>query len=312
MHAETVMKGFDKECFIGSTIVSMYAKSRQLAEAQAVFDQLKVKEVVSWTALITGYLEHGPAKEALECFAKMQDLGVPLDDFTFASVLKACGSMGAIAKGYAMHREALKKGFDLDLYVATALLDMYVKSSSPAEAWFVFDKLSIRDVTSWNALISGLSDHGGHLALNCFAIMRREGAVMPDSITFSGLLTACGRSSLVTEGRDIFKMMMEEYGITPTIDHYTCMIDLLARTGHLREAAKYLESTPSPPSIETWRALLTACKLYGEVELGSKCFRHLLRIDPELAASYVLMADVYAGTESWDKVITMDGIETFS
>jgi hypothetical protein len=79
----------------------------------------------------------------------------------------------------------------------------------------------------------------------------------------------------------------------------------------LREAAKYLESTPSPPSIETWRALLNACKLYGEVELGSKCFRHLLRIDPELAASHVLMADVYAGSESWDKVITLDGIETF-
>jgi pentatricopeptide repeat protein len=314
-HAEAVLKGFDDECFVGSTAVSMYAKSGLLADAKAVFEHLKAKkELVSWTALIAGYAEHGAARDALECFGEMQDSsGVPPDDFTLASAIRACASIGAIAKGRAIHGEALKAGFERDLCVGTALLDMYAKSASRDEARSVFDKLPIRDVTSWNALICGLSDHGGQMALDCFAIMRRERAVMPDSITFSGLLTACAHSSLVTEGRDIFRMMVQEYGISPSADHYTCMIDLLARAGRLREAAKSLETTPSPPSIQTWRDLLNACKLYGEAELGSKCFRHLLRIDPDLAASHVaLVADVYAGSESWgDQAITLDGIETF-
>ena len=111
-YMEVVLKGFERECFVGSTLVGMYVKLRLLEEARAVFDQLEVNEVVSWTALITGYVEHGPAKEALECFENMQSMGIPLDNFTCASVLKACGIIGAVLKGYEMHREVLKKGFE--------------------------------------------------------------------------------------------------------------------------------------------------------------------------------------------------------
>ena len=179
---------------------------------------------------------------------------------------------------------------------------MYVKSGSPQEAQVMFDKLTIRDVASWNALLSGLADHEGSLALNCFASMQHEG-VKPDSITFSCLLSTRSHSSLVMEGHGFFKTMIEEYGLTPTIDHYTCMIDLLARTCNLCEDAKYLESTPSPPSIETWRALLYACKLYGETELGSRCFHNLAHVDSELVA----LANVYTGSESWDNIIAMNG-----
>lgn len=305
VHMETVCRGYECDDFVGCSLVGMYAKWGLLEEAREVFDQLQVQDVVSWTSLITGYAEHGLAEEALKCFDHMRKLGIPVDDFTLACMLKACGSMAALDKGHQLHQEVLRKGLETDLFVGTSLLDMYAKGGSPAEARVMFDKLSFRDVVSWNALISGFGNHEGHLAIKCFENMRHEG-VKPDAITFACVLTACSHGSLVQKGQELFKMMTDVYNLSPTVDHYTCMIDLLARTGHLQEALKYLESMASPPSVETWRALLNACRTYGGVHLALKCFNHLVQMNPELAASGLFMADTYEDRCFWEMVFAKE------
>ncbi|KAI5060613.1 hypothetical protein GOP47_0025033 [Adiantum capillus-veneris] len=292
LHMETVYRGYEIEDFVGRSLVGMYTKLGLLEDAQEVFDQLYVQDVVSWTTLITGYTEHGLAKEALKCFDHMQKLGILTDGLTLACVLKACRIVGASNKGYQLHQEALKKGLETDPFVGTSLLDMYVKGGSPAEVHVMVSKLLTRDIISWNALISGFGIHEGHWAVQCFENMLCIG-VRPDSVTFACVITACSHASLVLKGEEFFRMMIEDYSLSPTVEHYTCMIDLLARTGLLHEALKYLESMDPPPDTQTLRAFLNACKTYGGVELASTCLGQLVQINPDFASFNSCIAEDY-------------------
>ncbi|KAH7416503.1 hypothetical protein KP509_14G094700 [Ceratopteris richardii] len=280
-HMECVLRGYESENVIGCSIVGMYAKLGLLQDAQIIFDHLHVKDAVSWTSLITGYAEHGYASDALQCFDQMQKLDILADDLTFACILKACGSVGASGKGYQLHQEVLKKGIDTDIFVGMSLLELYSKDRSPREVDVIFSNLLVQDVISWNSLISGFGIHEGYLAVKCFENMLLLG-VKPDDVTFSCVLSACSHASLVHEGQEFLRMMMEEYTLSPSTEHYTCMIDLLARTGLLHEALKCLGSMASPPDMETWRALLSACRMYGGSQLASTCIEHLLHMNTDV------------------------------
>jgi pentatricopeptide repeat protein len=136
------------------------------------------------------------------------------------------------------------------------------------------------------------------LALQCFNEMHKHG-VHPDNITFTCLLHACSRAKLQHKGREIFRMMIEKYGISPTIDHYTCMVDLYAKSGCLVEIEDFLNPV-SEPSL--WTALLTACKMHGERDLGNRCFEQLVRANPDQAAPYILMTKTYLNDDFIDDI----------
>lgn len=294
LHIELTQQGLDKDPVVGITLVDLYAKCALLAEAQYIFDGLPVHDVVSQTALMAGYAEHGPFQEVLKLYKGMQLEGVSPNSCTFVCVVKACSNMGALHKGYEMHMEIVKRGHEIDLCVGNILVDMYGRCGSLAESLDVFNELPIQDVVAWSALIKGFGmNHQVELALHYFMHMQEQG-LKPDAATMSCVLSACSRSNLVHDGQKVFKAMRNEYGVTPNIDHYTCMIDLLARAGHLLEAERLLEFMPDPADEESWTALLTACKMYGEVELGHKCFQQLVCLNPISSVPYLLMSDIYA------------------
>eukprot|EP00250_Pteridium_aquilinum_P009322 c18595_g3_i1 orf=2-544(+) len=180
----------------------MYAKCGSLTEAQDVFDELPYRNVVSWTSLITGYVEHGHTEEALDCFERMQREGFSPDRVTFLSVLRACGSLGTVDKSQQIHAQILKCGLlERDVVVGTALVDTYGKCSLLAKAKEVFDMLRVHDVVSWNALITGYAYHGyGEEALDCFKQMQRQG-VSPNRVTFASALKACGTLGASDKGQ---------------------------------------------------------------------------------------------------------------
>eukprot|EP00250_Pteridium_aquilinum_P013759 c21557_g3_i1 orf=1-1188(+) len=242
---------------------------------------------------MAGYAEHGPFQKALEVYKHMQLEGVSPNSFTFACVVKACGNMGALHKGHDVHMEIIKQGVETDLCVGNVLVDMYGRCGTLAESLDVFNKLPIQDVVAWSALIKGFGmNHEVELALQYFMDMQEQG-LKADAATMSCLLSACSRANLVHDGQKIFKVMRNEYGVTPNIDHYTCIIDLLARAGHLYEAERLLEFMPDPADEETWTALLSACKAHGEIELGLKCFQQLVRLNPMSSVPYLLMSNIY-------------------
>ncbi|KAL6188870.1 hypothetical protein ACLB2K_040261 [Fragaria x ananassa] len=159
-----------------------------------------------------------------------------------------------------------------------------------------------KDVVSWTSIIVGAAQHGrAEEALTLYDGMVGAG-IKPNEVTFVGLIYACSHVGFVSKGRAIFRSMIEDYGIRPCLQHYTCFLDLLSRSGHLGEALNVISSMPFEPDEPTWAALLSACKHHGDTQMGIRVADHLLSLNPEDPSSYILLSNVYAGAGMWQNV----------
>ncbi|KAJ7532329.1 hypothetical protein O6H91_14G082900 [Diphasiastrum complanatum] len=299
IHTQVIERGLEGSVFVGNGLVDMYAKCGSIDEARKVFDRLPAKDVVSWNAMIAGYAQQGLGEQALHLFELMQQEDMKPNDATYLSILKACGSIAAIDQGKRIHAQIIKCGLETNVFVGSALVDMYSKCGDLNEANKVLIKLPVRNVVSWNAMISGHAQHGlGKEALQLYKEMQREG-IKPDSATFVSLLSACSHANLTHEGFDLFHSMLDDHGIRPELQHYGCMVDLLSRRGSLSEAEKFVIKMPIVPSADIWMSVLAACKTHGNVELARRSFDSILKLEPSNDAAYVLMANIYAVAGRW-------------
>eukprot|EP00250_Pteridium_aquilinum_P018768 c24206_g12_i2 orf=1-1812(+) len=221
IHGEIICKGLEQDLFVGNMLVDYYAKCGSFAEAQETFHKLQTRDTVAWTALITGYVEHGCGEEALYYFEKMLNEGVSWDAVTLVCSLTACGNTRAAGKGGALHAEAARKGLlDTELSVGRTLVDMYAKLGSLAVAQEVFDTLPARGVACYNSLIAGYA-HLGESA-SVFLMFERmiAGGLNPDAVTYIIVLHACCQSSLFDKGHTHFEAMSKKYGIVPSLEHH--------------------------------------------------------------------------------------------
>lgn len=293
LHAELTKKGFEREILAGNVLVDLYGKCGLLEEAQNLFDKLSVHGVISWTALITEYVESGHPEEALFYFEWMQNEGISADKVTLICGLKACGSMEATDKGCRLHTEVVEKGLESETSVGNIMVDMYAKCGLLAEAQAVFHKLLDQDVISWNALITGYAQVGkSEHAFNMFDRMSGQG-MKPNLITFVGVLNACGHVGLVDKRKMILKVMSCEYGLIPTLEHYTRMADLLARAGLIDKAVALIENIALHPDTSIWLTVLGACRKWGDVQLGKYVFHHAVESNEDNATTYVCMSNIY-------------------
>lgn len=229
VHGKLVKTGSKPDAFVASALVDMYAKCGNLEDAHKVFDRMGKGDEVFWTALITGYVQHGFDNEAFQLFKEMQCAGMKPNQFTFASVLRACVSLMALERGRQAHAHIIKVGFELNLFAGNTLVDMYSKCGSIEDAKDAFYKIPKPNVVSWNAMITGCAQHGlGKEVLKLFQEMQLEG-IKPDHITFVGVLSACSRAGLVDEGRRYFNSMSSNYGVDTRLEHCACMVDILGR-----------------------------------------------------------------------------------
>jgi pentatricopeptide repeat protein len=208
--------------------------------------------------------------------------------------LKACGNAGALGKGRELHADIEKALPKANQIVCNALIDMYAKCGMLAKADEVFDKLELRDVISWNALIAGY----GHLrrfadALDTFERMIIEG-VEPNASSFVNVLSACRHASLLERGQRHFEEMSVKFGIAPTIDHYTCMVHLLAHSGELIRAEEMMEQMSPPPDSVTLLGVLLACLKWSNVDIARRAFEKAVRLNTKEAAAYDCMESIYS------------------
>jgi pentatricopeptide repeat protein len=230
----------------------------------------------------------------------MQQEGVEPSSVTFVGVLNACASVVALEEGRCVHQQIVKSGCESNIFVGCSLVDMYAKCGSMEEACKVFNKMPLRNVVSWNAILGGFAMHGhGKEALEHFKQMRAEG-VRPDNTTFVCLLSACSHAGLVDEGLRCFESMSTDCMISARLEHYTCMVDLLGHAGHLHEAEAIIKTMPYKPDAAVWKALLDACRVHGNMEMGERIAKQVLKVDPGNAASYVLLSNIYAAVGKWN------------
>ncbi|KAI5058787.1 hypothetical protein GOP47_0026957 [Adiantum capillus-veneris] len=274
IHAEIARKGFlENGTVLGNALLDMYIKCGFLVMAQQVFDELPCRNIVSWNVLIAGYCQYDHNEEAVGCFECMKHEGLSPDAVTFACAFKACGSMGATEKGKEIHVDLARKGFLAnDPMVGSALVDMYAKCGALSRAREVFNKLPTLDVVLWTTLIAGYCEHGlGEAALKSFVHMRHAGH-SPDVVTFACILKACGSIGATDEGQMHFESISRRYGIMPTVEHHTSMVDLHGRAGRFDEAMALIKKMPSSDQLPAWLAFLGACRKWCNLKLGKMAF----------------------------------------
>ncbi|OVA15501.1 Pentatricopeptide repeat [Macleaya cordata] len=291
-----------KNLVASTSMITGYSKLGKIEAARRIFYQMDEKDLVSWSAMIAGYAESDWPQEALKLFKEMQVSGLKPDQVTMLSVISACSQLGALDQAKWVHIFIKNHGFADVVSVNNALIDMYAKCGSLEEARRVFDKMPRRNVISWTSMITGFAMHGdADNALWFFDQMKAE-KIEPNAVTFVGVLYACSHAGLVDDGRRIFSSMMNDYKIAPKQEHYGCMVDLFGRANLLREAVELIESMPFPPNVIVWGALLSACRVHSEVELGEFAAKRLLELDPDHDGAHVLLSNIYAKARRWGDV----------
>ncbi|KAH9297549.1 hypothetical protein KI387_029231 [Taxus chinensis] len=285
-----------------NAMIAAYAQHGVLSEALRLFNEMPERNVVSWTTMIAGYTRNGFVEKALEAFKQMQSAGVKPNPMTFVSILPACAKMGALEQGMNIHQRVIEYGFLSDVLITSALVDMYAKCGSIHKARELFDKMPRRNVVSWTAIIAGYAMHGFRKdALKLFALMKHSGTY-PDHVSLVCVLFACSHVGLVDEGCKYFSGMSKSFCIMPTMDHYVCMVDLLGRARYLEEALNFIIKMPIKPLLVVWMCLLGACRSHKNIGLGVFIATLFFELDPQNAAPYVLLSNIYAEMGRWGDV----------
>uniref|UniRef100_A0A0D9X5U0 Diacylglycerol kinase n=1 Tax=Leersia perrieri TaxID=77586 RepID=A0A0D9X5U0_9ORYZ len=245
---------------------------------------------------LIGEDQAGDGREALALFARMQAEGVRPDDTVLVGVLAACAQLGVLEQGKWVHGYLKANSIRITVFLGTALVDMYAKCGEVQLGLEVFKGMKEKNVLAWTTMIKGLAMHGrGSEALMLFSQMENLG-VRPDDIAFIGALCACTHTGLVDKGRELFNSMVTKYGIKPKIEHYGCMVDLLARNGLLHEAKEMIEKMPMKPDALIWGALMAGCRFHKNVELAEYVVKHWIELEPDKSGAYVLLGNIYAAS----------------
>ncbi|XP_021893417.1 pentatricopeptide repeat-containing protein At2g33680-like [Carica papaya] len=315
VHGFVIKHGLTWDIILGTALVDLYAKCGNLQSARIVFNSFSPENVTLFNAILVVLTEmDGNGEEdVLVLFNKLRLAGIQPDNVTFSRLLSLSAKQACLVKGKSIHGYTIKTGFGADLTVGNALVTMYAKCGSIGDAYKMFNGMKNHDFVSWNAMISAYALHGqGEKAILVFQEIERLGFA-PDEITVLAVLQACNYSGLWKHGLHLFSDMESKYGITPVIEHFACMVELLGRAGQLSEAVDFIYKSPFPDSPLLWRTLVNVCKLHGDLNFGMVASKHLLELAPNEAASYILVSNMYAGEGMLDEAAkfrtTMDDLK---
>jgi len=293
--------GLSRNVFVATSLVDMYTKCGSMEEARFVFDGMVEKDVVCWSAMIQGYASNGLPREAIELFFEMRKVNVRPDCYAMVGVLSSCARLGALelgnwAKGLMNYEEFLSNPV-----LGTSLIDFYAKCGSVEEALGVYKMMKEKDRVVFNAVISGLAMYGQvGAAFGVFGQMGKFG-IPPNEHTFVGLLCGCTHAGLVDDGRRYFNSMCHDFSVIPTIEHYGCMVDLLARAGLLDDAHNLIKGMPMKANAIIWGSLLGGCRLHRETQLAEHVLKQLIELEPWNSGHYVLLSNIYSASHRWDE-----------
>ncbi|CAI0541209.1 unnamed protein product [Linum tenue] len=337
IHGCVIKQGLSQDNWVVSSLVDMYGKCARPNEMSKVCEELHEMDVgacnalitglsrtgcvegalkrfkqfkrqglnlnvVSWTSMIASCSQNGKDMEALELFREMQMEGLKPNSVTIPCLLPACGNIAALMHGKAVHCFSLKNWVSNDVYVGTALIDMYANCGRIQLSRRCFDSMPRRNLVSWNALLGGYAMHGKTKeALEVFNLMQKSGQE-PDFISFTSVLSACSQGGLTEEGKFYFDSMSKDYGIEPRLEHYSCMVSLLGRAGRIVEAYTMVKQMPMEPDGCIWGPLLSSCRVHHNLAIGEIAARKLFELEPNNPGNYVLLSNIYASKSMWVEV----------
>ncbi|GJX52331.1 pentatricopeptide repeat-containing protein [Tanacetum coccineum] len=295
----------EKDVVCSTSMISGYMREGCVEDAEEVFEKTGEKDVVVFNAMIEGYSKLvETAKKAFEVYISMQRLDFKPNMSTFASIIGACSLLSAFEVGQQVQGQLMKTEFASNIKMESALVDMYAKCGRIEDARAVFNGMKVKNVFSWTSMIDGYGKNGDpNEALALFGRMQNMYHVRPNHVTFLGALSACGHAGLVSKGQEIFEIMEKDYSMKPHMEHYACMVDLLGRAGRLNEGFSFVMSMPEKPNSDVWAALLSSCRLHGDVEMASIAANELFKLSRDSRpGAYVALSNALADAGRWDRV----------
>lgn len=283
-----------KSVVASNSMILGLGQNGEVQKARVVFDQMREKDDATWSGMIKVYERKGYELEVIDLFTLMQKEGVRVNFPSLISVLSVCASLASLDHGRQVHAQLVRCQFDVDVYVASVLITMYIKCGELLKGKLIFDNFASKDIVMWNSIISGYAQYGlGEKSLKVFHEMSSSG-VMPDDVTLVGVLSACSYTGKVKEGREIFESMKSKYLVERKTEHYACMVDLLGRAGQVEDAMKLIEAMPFEPDAIIWGSLLGACRTHMKLDLAEVAAKKLLQLEPKNAGPYILLSNIYA------------------
>ncbi|XP_060180387.1 pentatricopeptide repeat-containing protein At5g66520-like [Lycium barbarum] len=279
-----------------TTMIDGYGKIGEVGKARLLFEEMPERNVISWSAIMAAYSRASDFREVLCLYYRMEKDGLTPNESVLVSVLTACAHRGALTEGFWVHSLAKHYNYEANPILATALVDMYSKCGIMELASSVFEEMTYKDTGAWNAIISGFAMNGDAMkSIQLFDRMLASGK-QPNETTFVALLSACTHAKLVNIGLSLFERMGSVYGVEPRFEHRACVVDLLARAGKLEDAEKFIEENIGgieKGDANVWGALLGACRVYGNVEVGDRIWRKMSNMKIADYGTYVLAYNMY-------------------
>ncbi|KAH7432525.1 hypothetical protein KP509_07G026400 [Ceratopteris richardii] len=292
IHIQIIQSGHEGNLFVANGLIDLYGNCGSIQEAEKIFNNMMVRDVVTWNSMIAAYVRNERGSDAMHSFKNMLQAGLKPDSVSFLGALQACTDMSALHHGMHVHSSIIDAGVESDDFIISALIDMYSKCGSIEDAFIAFQRWLNPDVVIWSAMIAAYVQHSDYLhAFSCFEAMQRAG-VYPNSVTFLSILSACGQLGHLNEGCFYLKLMVES-GITPGLEHYNAFVCILCHAGLWSAAEDLLETISVTSNLAGWTTLLSACKAHINVVLGRRCFDTILTMDPQNAAAHAIMKNLY-------------------
>ncbi|KAF5764476.1 putative tetratricopeptide-like helical domain superfamily [Helianthus annuus] len=306
VHTHVVKSGWGCSVFLGSALVDFYAKSMGVGDARKVFDEMPVRNTVCANALLSGYADAKMWVEGTELFRSMPGLNLWYDNWTFTVALSVCCGLYAIESGSEIHAKVIRTVHDpgTDVFLLSSLIDLYGKCGMVVKAKQVFNMARLADVVLWTAMLGVYGRNGRHEeVIRLFKQMLMK-KIRPDGVAFVTVISACGHTGQVDLGAEYFESMARDFGLSPSPEHYGCLVDLFCRAGELEKAWNVVNKMPNEvsASVTVWGALLNACCDHGHVDLGKFAARRALELDPMNTGIYVLLSNMFAKCGLWDEI----------
>ncbi|KAM0938460.1 putative tetratricopeptide-like helical domain superfamily [Dioscorea sansibarensis] len=287
-----------------NTMISVCHQNGELDEAVNIFNHIKQEmNTVTWNSMISGYIQHDQNTEALKLYADMRRSSVECSRSTFSALFRACASIGTLQQGRMLHTHLSKTPFESNTYVGTSLVDMYAKCGSIKDARTSFNNIDSPNIASWTALINALAQSGHATEAILMFVQMIKNGINPNEVTFVGLILSCGHAGMVNEGINFFNSMQKNYDLVPTLEHFACLVDLLGRSGLVKEAEKFITEMPVKADTAIWGALLNACWFCKDLEVGEKVAERMLSFDSKNITAFVVMSNIYAKLGKWQEVM---------
>ncbi|KAL2942067.1 hypothetical protein RDABS01_030417 [Bienertia sinuspersici] len=299
IHGLVLKHGLESDFCIETALMDMYSKCGSMEDALQIFYSADRLDEVSMTVVLVGFAQNGLEEEAIQIFIQMIQAGVNIDSNMVSAILGVFGTDTSLTFGQQIHSLVIKKRFGANLFVSNGLINMYSKCGNLEESLKAFKQMPQRNSVSWNSVIAAFARHGDGLkAIQLYEEMLLEG-VEPTDVTFISLLHACSHVGLVDKGMEFFESMSKFHHINPRMEHYACVIDMLGRAGFLSEAKSFVDNLPVKPGILVWQALLGACSISGNSELGKYAADQLLLLEPDNPAPLVQLANIFSCEGRW-------------